>query len=84
MFSNIGNHNCFEMFILKLTLLTASGKFPPVLDLNPRSLAYFSIILQGFAKKMLIAFCHAYIVFTVLQIHLRVNGAVTFTEWPIF
>lgn len=48
--SNVSNHNCFEMLILKLTLLTASGKGPPVLDLNPRSLAYFSVILQSFAK----------------------------------
>lgn len=84
MFSNIGNQNSFEMIVLKLTLLTASGRFPPVLDLNPRSLAYFSVILYSFAKKVSIAFCHAYITFTVLQINLRVNGAMAFTEWSIF
>lgn len=27
---------------------------------------------------------HANIIFTVVQIHLRVNGAVAFPEWPIF
>lgn len=47
-----------EMFILgivKLTLLTAIGNCPPVDNLTPRSLAYFSIFLQSFAKKMSIS-----------------------------
>lgn len=30
------------------------------------------------------AFSHAYIIFTVLQVHLWVNDGMTFAEWPIF
>lgn len=71
------------MLNIKTKLLTASRKFPPFLDRNARSLAHFSIILQSFAKEMTIACCHAYIVFTVVQIHLRVDGAVTFMEWSV-
>lgn len=70
--------------VLKVTGLTASGTFPPGLDRDPRSLAYFSVILQSLAKEISMASSHANIIFTVLQIHLRVNGAVAFPERPIF
>lgn len=57
--------------------------FPPILDLDPSFLAGLSVSLQCPAEEMSKATSHAHIIFTVLQVWLWVNDAMTFPEWPI-
>lgn len=78
---------CFLIYgkiLIKLTLLTALCSLHPISDLDPSRLTFFCISLQDFAKEVSVASSHAYIIFTVLKVHVRVDYTMTFTEWTLF